>query len=449
MELGRPHTYHPRVAEIQLPFHSPDLESRFREQWYRSSLRQIRISMVLAIVLLLAFAQLDVHYFSQDLIQQVFWFRWLVIAPLCVVILAATYCAVRGYYVFVLMTLTLSLMAWFFASLAQQLHGQALSYLMPLLVQLALFQLVLLRIPFTLSLFGSIFALVVTAIAVYSIAIPLHQRYSVIGGFAAIHLILLFSAHQREAQQRALFMREQQLRQSMADREHIQDERATWYQNLAQFLRHELSNQLVGARTSLQLVERFAERRNEYLSRACQSLDRMQLMLNETSDASSVEEALKTEEREVFELSLLVAECVADYQDQHPEVTFDLQLTSNVRMNGQPFRIAQLLDKLVSNAVRHSAPGEPIRIRLQVLPDSRWAELSVINRGTPLPDDVDALFSLWATSAAYADEHRLGLGLYVAARVAEAHGGRIEAEPLREPDGARFRVTLPLAPRAV
>lgn len=438
-------TYHPRVAELQLPFHSVQLEQEFRAQWYRDSLRQIRVSLWFAIILLHAFAQLDVHYFSAGVIEQVSWFRWLVITPLCLAILAGTHTRLPGYVIFLLMTATLSLMTWYFTALAPQLDVQALSYLMPMLVQLALFQLVLLRIPFKISLLASVVALVLTADAVLGFALPAHQRLSVIGGFAAIHLILLFSAFQREAQQRSLFVSQQQLRQSIADRDQIQDERSSWYRNLARFLRHELSNQLVGARTSLQLLERFGEHRDEYLGRARQSLDRMQLMLNETSDATSVEEALKSEEREPFDLSLLVAECAADYRDQCPQHRFDVQLASKITVMGQPFRVAQLLDKLISNAVRHTLPSQPILIRLQRTADGLSVELSVTNQGTPLPIDVDRLFSLWATSAAAADEQRLGLGLYVAARVAESHGGTIRAEPIQDPPGARFTVTLPLA----
>ncbi|MGI9323917.1 MAG: sensor histidine kinase [Pseudomonadales bacterium] len=445
MELDRLRTYHPPVAELQVPFHSVELEQQFRQEWYRSSLRQIRASVALAIVLLLAFSQLDVHYFSKDVIAQIFWFRWLVMIPLCVAVLAVSWLSERGELVFVLMTFTLCVMTGFFTRLLPQLDVQALSYLLLLLVQLALFQLVLLRIPFRISLLGSLFALAAIAASFSQFELESHQRVSIIAGFAAIHGILLFSSYQRERQQRSLFMGQQQLKQSLADRQQIREERASWYQNLARFLRHELSNQLVGARTSLQLVERFSDRQAEYLGRARESLERMQLMLNETSDASSVEDALKSEEREVFDLSLLVAECVTDYRDQYSEKLFEVQRTHNLSVSGQPFRVTQLLDKLVANAVRHSNAQAPIEIRLALAQSPDWVELSVSNRGAALPQDLDSLFDLWSTSATYADDHRLGLGLFVAARVAQAHGGHIQAVRLERPEGARFIVTLPLA----
>lgn len=430
---------------MALPFDSTELELRFQQHWYLESRAQIRIAMLLCVVLLLAFGLLDPHYFAAPLIEQVRAFRWLVILPACGMIVACTFSGVRGHYVYLLITLTLSLMTWYFGSLASALGAMAVSYLLPLLVQLALLQLVLLRVPLRISLFASVFALVVGVRGFLVIDLPTAQLASVVGGLVAIHCILLFSAYQRENQQRALFVSNQQLRQSLADRDQVDDERATWYRNLAQFLRHELSNQLVGARTSLQLIERFSDRRLEYLGRARRSLDRMQSMLNETSNASSVEEALKSEEREAFDLTMLVTETTADYRDQHPTSQFQFAIEPGIHLVGQPFRIAQLLDKLVSNAVRYAEPGTPIDISLRVLPELSTIELSVANRGEALPRDTDALFNLWSTSASYADDGRLGLGLYVAARVAEAHGGNIRAEPLVSVTGARFTVSLPLA----
>lgn len=430
-----------------MPFNSATLEQHFQQHWYASSKRQIRVAMGLSVVLLLAFGQLDSYFFTEPLIDQVQQFRWLVMLPACCVIIGSTFSTMRGQYVYVLMTLTLTLMTWYFASLSAELGPLAVSYLLPLFVQLALLQLVLLRVPLRMSVVASVLALFLGARAFLATELAPAQMVSVVGGLLAIHLILLFSAQQRETQQRALFMSNQQLRQSLADRDQVEDERASWYRNLAQFLRHELSNQLIGARTSLQLIERFSDRRLEYLGRARRSLDRMQLMLNETSNASSVEEALKSEEREAFDLTLLVAETTADYRDQYPNCVFQYALEPDVRLVGQPFRIAQLLDKLVSNAVRYAEPQTPIDISLRVLPELQTIELSVANRGEALPSDTDALFNLWSTSASQTDHGRLGLGLYVAARVAEAHGGNIRAEPLVGVTGARFTVSLPLALR--
>lgn len=432
------------MSELGLPFNNSELEREFRADWYRSALPQIRISMALALFLLLGFAQLDRYYFPEALQLEIFWIRWLVIGPACVLILLATFSAVPGVLVYWMMTATLCVMTWYFARLTPSLALSALTYVLPLLIQLALFQMVLLRIPFAIAAVGAAFSFVAIVLAFGQLALEAHQRISVISGFAAIYVILLFSSYQRERQQRWLFVSEQQLRQSLRDRDEVHDERSSWYENLARFLRHELSNQLVGARTSLQLIERFGDRRLEYISRARRSLDRMQLMLNETSDASSIEQALKTEEREQFSLSLLVSECAADYQDQHVGHRFAMEVAPGVALTGQPFRIAQLLDKLVSNAVRYSSAELPIEITLSEPKPDNHVELTVANRGEPLPMQPDRLFDLWSTSAAYGDEHRMGLGLYVAARVAEAHGGTIRAEPLMVPDGARFVVNLPV-----
>ncbi|MEM1229370.1 MAG: HAMP domain-containing sensor histidine kinase [Pseudomonadota bacterium] len=431
------------MAELGLPFPSEELEHQFRCDWYRSALPQIRIALALALVFLVGFAQLDRYYFSEPLQEQIFYFRWLVIAPANVVILAATFSAIPGRQVYWMMTVTLCVMTGYFAWLTPSLDLAALTYVLPLLVQLALFQLVLLRVPIRIAAVGAAVSFAAILAAFLTVPLPVYQKFSIIGGFSAIYTILLFSGYQRERQQRWLFMSEAQLRQSLRDRDEIQDERASWYENLARFLRHELSNQLVGARTSLQLIERFGDRRLEYIGRARRSLDRMQLMLNETSDASSIEQALKTEEQERFSLSLLVIESVEEYRDQYPQHRIALDVAEQVELIGQPFRIAQLLDKLVSNAVRYTHEDVPIEVSLSAPHADGQVALSVANRGAPLPLQTERLFDLWSTSASYGDDKQMGLGLYVAARVAEAHGGAIHAERLEAPTGARFVVTLP------
>ena len=58
------------------------------------------------------------------------------------------------------------------------------------------------------------------------------------------------------------------------------------------------------------------------------------------------------------------------------------------------------------------------------------------NRGDPLVGDIDELSRLFQSTKSSATN--FGLGLYIARKIAQAHGGDIAAEPLESPDGARF-----------
>src|SRR6185295_13925465 len=89
---------------------------------------------------------------------------------------------------------------------------------------------------------------------------------------------------------------------------------------------------------------------------------------------------------------------------------------------------AQMLDKLVENAVDFAVAGTAIRISMGI--DAR---LRVENQGPPLPDAIreslfDSMVSL-RTERSGGTPH-LGLGLHIARLIAEFHGGTLRAENL-------------------
>src|SRR6185503_20513435 len=88
---------------------------------------------------------------------------------------------------------------------------------------------------------------------------------------------------------------------------------------------------------------------------------------------------------------------------------------------------AQMLDKLVANAVDFSTGEEPIRVRLSTR--NHESILTVSNRGPRLPDAMAGkLFeSMISLRKADGGEPHLGLGLYIVRLIAEFHGGAAQA----------------------
>lgn len=158
-----------------------------------------------------------------------------------------------------------------------------------------------------------------------------------------------------------------------------------------------------------------------------------------------MEQSLQGAEWTLLDLNALAVDCVQGYRLAYPSRTFDLApRTQPMRVLTAPDLLAQLLDKLVSNAVDFAAPGTPIRI--EVHEDSRHAMLSVANSGPTLPEAIrermfESLVSLRHGRAD--DEPHLGLGLYIARQIAEFHGGTIEAANLPSNEGVVFNVRLP------
>lgn len=106
-----------------------------------------------------------------------------------------------------------------------------------------------------------------------------------------------------------------------------------------------------------------------------------------------------------------------------------------------PALLGQLLDILLSNACKYSAPGSPVQVRMQKLHD-RWA-LEVADRGAGIADDDrSAIFEPFfrSSDARGSGIPGTGLGLAIAARIAAALGGEIRCESVLG-EGSRFCFT--------
>lgn len=105
--------------------------------------------------------------------------------------------------------------------------------------------------------------------------------------------------------------------------------------------------------------------------------------------------------------------------------TIAVDLDLRERVTADPWRVAQLLANLLSNALTYSPDGSAVSVRAWTA-DGEFS-LSVANTGEPIaPRTMQRLFEPFFRSADRADREGLGLGLYVAAAVARAHGGTID-----------------------
>ena len=104
------------------------------------------------------------------------------------------------------------------------------------------------------------------------------------------------------------------------------------------------------------------------------------------------------------------------------------------------YRILQVLSNVVGNAIKFSAAGGTIELR--VTPNVDGFEFTVRDSGPGIAaEDIEAIFERFS-QASQADRRGLGLGLYIARCIVEAHGGRIwvDSEPGK---GSAFHFTIP------
>jgi signal transduction histidine kinase len=118
-------------------------------------------------------------------------------------------------------------------------------------------------------------------------------------------------------------------------------------------------------------------------------------------------------------------------------------------VEGDSDALDQVLLNLISNAVRHTTPGQAIGVRVGIVPDAVVVEVSDTGEGID-PDLLPTLFDRFtrADAARGRDTGGAGLGLAICRAIVEAHGGTITAASTPGL-GAAFTVELPKAPAGI
>ena len=226
---------------------------------------------------------------------------------------------------------------------------------------------------------------------------------------------------------------------------------ASYQEKMATRLSHELRTPVAVVRSSLENLKAqpLASGARVYIERAQGGLDRLTTILARMTEATRLEQALKDSVRERFDCANVLASCVDGYRLAYPQATISLALPEGeLPLNGAPELFAQMLDKLVANAVDF-ATGGPVDIRLST--DEHGARLTVSNEGPLLPPEIaDRLFDSMVSSrperaANEPREPHLGLGLYIVRLIAEFHGGVARAANRADGSGVEVTITLPPA----
>ena len=223
-------------------------------------------------------------------------------------------------------------------------------------------------------------------------------------------------------------------------------ENTEYLQTLARKLSHELRTPLAIIRSSLDNLSHTeeADKRTEYLNRASSGTDRLSVILHSMSEASRIENIISQSQFEHIAVDDLLTHMVTAYQQAFPNCSFQLSHITPIEADIMPELLVQLLDKLIENAADFCPPEGEIAMAL------RHAEeqlvISVENDGPLLPKQMDKqLFGNMVSVRKDEKSGHLGLGLYIARLIAQAHGGQIEAQNRADGTGVVFSIHLPIS----
>lgn len=173
---------------------------------------------------------------------------------------------------------------------------------------------------------------------------------------------------------------------------------------------------------------------------------RLNRMLDDLLDVTRIEAGRLPLDIQEENLTALAKDSVALHRglsDKHQLILSAPRRPVYVRCDGT--RISQVINNLVNNAIKYSPDGGKVRVIVREEPG--WATVSVRDEGVGIArSELGTIFQPFRRSPTTRGEiPGIGLGLSVALRIVEAHGGTIdvESEPGR---GSTFRIRLPVQP---
>ncbi len=223
---------------------------------------------------------------------------------------------------------------------------------------------------------------------------------------------------------------------SMVEVERVKDE-------MILQLSHELRTPLTAARGYVEMVQmvgqpQLNEQSSGFIGSAVEHLSTLERMVNQVIDVSAMLSGKFAVEFEEMILSDVLAEAIERVYPQIEGRGLKLwtQITASVDLaiDGDPVRLGQVFEHVLRNAASYTLPGGWIEVKART--EGGHAMVTVADNGVGIDEDeLDRVFERMyrgrSAEAGPTDSRGLGLGLYLARQIVEAHHGTItlESEP--------------------
>lgn len=205
---------------------------------------------------------------------------------------------------------------------------------------------------------------------------------------------------------------------------------------------HELKTPLTSLKLQAQVFKRNAKKENtqvyskEKVDRLVEQFDsqtsRLVKLVEDMLDISRIRSGKLVMTKSGFNLSELMKEVLSEYN-------LPWESTKEVNYMGDRERIAQVMRTLLNNAARYGK-GLPFTVKLSLRKNKIM--ISVTDQGQGISEeDQKRIFHRFQRAVPASEVSGLGLGLYIAREIIEAHGGKISVKSKLH-QGSTFTVTL-------
>jgi signal transduction histidine kinase len=195
----------------------------------------------------------------------------------------------------------------------------------------------------------------------------------------------------------------------------------------------------------LMLEDEDDEQKRGYLGIVERNAQRLLKLVSDLLFSAQLQGGRLEFERSEVDLHRLVLQSVESARPRAEAAGIELVLDAEAvpSVDGEAVRLAQLLDNLVSNAIKFTPGGGRVSVHLS--PRDGLVRFEISDTGIGIPEDErERLFERFFRSQTALERQiqGTGLGLYISKAIVEAHGGRIGVQS--EPgEGTTFVVELP------
>lgn len=209
---------------------------------------------------------------------------------------------------------------------------------------------------------------------------------------------------------------------------------------------HELRSPLARLQAAIGLMRQQPARQEDSLQRIERESERIDRLVGELLTLSRLEAGVAPPMEEDIAVGELLADIAQDaaFEAEAKGRQVVCRVAGEVMLRGNGELLLRAIENVVRNAIRHTPEGGTVEIEAAPAPNAGPLRLAILDAGPGVPEaDLATIFEPFRRSGEAYDGSGYGLGLAIAKRVVEAHGGRIAATN-RAGGGLCVEILLPV-----
>ncbi len=289
---------------------------------------------------------------------------------------------------------------------------------------------------------GSLASLVIAALLAWYFSQPIHSLKRALGDVAAGRLHTRVGAVMGDRRDELSDLGKDFDRMAERMQQSVEAQR-----RLLHDVSHEMRSPLARLQAAAGLMRQQPDKAGAYVERIERDIARIDTLVGELLTLARLDAGMLGDLDEEIDLSGLLGQIAEDaaFEGDAKHCQVELDVPAHLVLRGNHELLGRAVENVVRNAIRHSPEGVPVRITAGPDSEEGIVRIAVQDRGSGVPDaQLESIFEPFHRAGASNGTDGYGLGLAIARRVVQVHGGSINAA--NRPDGG-LEVTLLLPNR--